>query len=109
MTDRIEPALSAEEWRALQSVKIGSSAYALDEISRSTVSQERSDNECSVALIAVLNAALPDSDDRKFRSHWIEWLRTEADILKRAGAGAGALCANEIADALESYLPPELP
>jgi hypothetical protein len=102
-SDRIEPALSASDW-AFPRVTLavdGGSPYEMlgpEDFARNATDLP--------ALIALANAALPDSDLRKIRHHWISWLREEADILKRGGAGAGALIAAEIADALESYLPP---
>lgn len=58
-------------------------------------------------ITALANSQLPDDDRRKITRTWVNWLREEADALQRNGAGAGALMATEIADALDSYLPPE--
>ena len=57
-------------------------------------------------IIAEANYALPDDDVRKITHSHVWWLREEADVLKRNGAGAGSLMCAEIADILASYLPP---
>jgi hypothetical protein len=95
----ITAALSSEEWRQ--------EAQARRTFGRSMDSLVGDAPDVCAYLIALNNHALPDADRRKIRHHWICWLREEVDILTRGGAGAGALIAAEIADALESYLPPE--
>lgn len=117
MIDTIEPALSVDEW-ADRSVRLGrywwdgtmSGDDGCVAVTSGTDPQESPrpiSGRCLPALIALANAALPDTDPRKIRRGWIIWLQEEADVLKRNGAGAGALMAREIADALASYLPPE--
>ena len=65
--------------------------------------------------IAIANAALPDTDPRKITRDWVIALRAEAERGRRAdvrgdNAGFSAIdpdTADQIANALESYLPPE--
>lgn len=55
------------------------------------------------ALIALANAALPDEDPRKLRREHVEVLRSAPD-------GPGDVSPLfELADAIESFLPPETP
>jgi hypothetical protein len=91
VTDKIEPALSAEEWARLPRQVthfIEESAGVGD----------------YPAIIAVCNAALPDSDPRKITADQVHCLRIAADALKVTGLLSQSLY--RFADALESYLPP---
>lgn len=130
MTEPIAPALSDSEWKALYVSTDGPdesppvyfddwpipqwdefTAHVVQPGTLFLTSQNDHVEIATVttrlpALIALANAALPYSDDRKFRHHWVSWLREEADILQRGGAGAGAMMARQIADTLASYLPP---
>jgi hypothetical protein len=115
MTDKIEPALSAEDWKypiAEITVDHGSARETLK-----PADFARNVKELPI-LIALANAALPSSDPRKFTREWVSTLRTVADALevlaKESEAPAvgverfmAASYLREQADALESYLPPE--
>lgn len=114
MSDRIEPALSAGEWLLFGASKgqhiIDGQPMYVHEKGMEFENMDPAGFQVPLshlpALIALANAALPYSDDRKIKNDWVSWLREEAEILQRNGAGAGALMAREIADALASYLPP---
>lgn len=88
-TDRIEPALSAEEWAARPDM--------YDIVTR----WEESDLP---KIIAAANADLPDSDHRKITREMVSDARLAAT---NAGHAKWSARYNAIADALESYLPPE--
>jgi hypothetical protein len=120
MTDkRIEPALTADEWADAQ--KYGADAFRAEAGPRTWFSLPQ--------VIALANAALPDSDPRKITREKIaqlrlavnEWDGVGRDPVKLAewqgadddrpepdleyfGGGDAALA---FLDALESYLPPE--
>lgn len=123
MTAPIHPALTPDEWVALEgrpAIERGEEfqgdgirghvdewlGFCVDNFTPETQSSHKNAANLT-AIIALANAALPDSDPRQIRFGWVLWLREEAEILGRNGAGAGALMAAEIADALASYLPPE--
>jgi membrane protein required for beta-lactamase induction len=113
MTDRIEPALSEAAWRywladpdyIRSSIAIGCDAISYD------LRQE------PARLLALANAALPDSDPRKITRTWVTELRGLAVALEKIARHAGAsdemhAVAERIrdrADALASYLPLEEP
>lgn len=131
---KIEPALSAEGWAApsirifsddekllageydqpqhpaIEVTLIGGSVRidCADPYYSRTVGQEH-----LAPLIAVLNAALPDSDPRKITREWIDTLRSASVVF--AVGGYGEVMQNDdrtallhsIADALDSYLRPE--
>jgi hypothetical protein len=102
MTDRIEPALTAEEWAK----RVG--VYGWDYGSGFIVDRPH-------AIIAVLNAALPDADPRKITRKHIAMLREagrQRDSLSPPYLDITLDDAAELlafADALESYLPPASP
>jgi hypothetical protein len=60
------------------------------------------------ALIALANAAMNDDDPRKIRPSWITALRHAADALTNVSFDS-TVELHEIADALESLLPPDRP
>lgn len=60
------------------------------------------DPEDFVAIIALANAALPDGHPTKITREWVRMIRTEGRERGEWGAEWGI-----VADALESYLPPE--
>jgi hypothetical protein len=121
MTDRIEPALTAEEWKQrivgyLEDYEDGVPYVKDGEFGVGGDTYFGTVNP--VQAIALANAALPDDDPRKITREWVidirdiadslageiaEWVgdspRTEAQIARLRG----------YADALESYLPPETP
>lgn len=103
MTDRIEPALSSEEW-----------AHAMDEDVREGLAYEVTylwGSSRPAATIALANAALLDSDPRKITRTKITLLREAADSHRAYDSiepfHAEAKSLAEFANALESYLPPE--
>lgn len=121
MDDRIEPALTAAKWaevRAPRSEAEQRLGWAEAEVQHDTTSR--------AGLVALANHFLPDSDRRKIRREWLSDLRiaqNEAqdaawrscmngepgkpcDECQRAVDGFKARL-QHIADALESYLPPE--
>lgn len=120
MTDRIEPALTPEEWR------ISSAAlrpqFAIQELQGlydSNGDAQPLDVADMPRVIALANAALPDSDPRKITRHQLFCLREVlanfsaalavgdfGDFLK-PGLEEYASQAETLAAALESYLPPE--
>lgn len=91
MSEKIEPALTLGDAVSLKAV-----ASYVDEL----------DPRLLPNIVRAANSRLPNSDRAKITRTWVNWLREEADVLKRGGAGAGALMATEIADGLERYLPP---
>lgn len=122
MTDKIEPALSAEEWKKArdEGATHHDECFWLD--NRFSVSASLYDGELIIAtengnsvgsidrpaaLIALANAALPDSDRRKITREKIAVIRQCAFDNLPYLAGAVAKAMVEFADALESYLPPE--
>jgi hypothetical protein len=119
MTDRIEPALSADEWKA-SSFKLGAEWWdgtvSGDEesvhIESGTDPQESAGpirGPRLASLIALANAALPDSDPRKITRARVDALRFAASSLRHecGSDDEDARDVEAIADALESYLPPE--
>jgi hypothetical protein len=109
MTDIIEPALTPEQW-----AKGIPKVYGYDDGSVFLdwrVSPMRLDDGPH-AIIAALNAALPDDDPRKITQAMIAVLREFAEAPGYGWSDAdGNNFPNEeltrIADALASYLPPE--
>jgi hypothetical protein len=113
MSEKIEPALSAEEWKAgrfgdqSQFVEI-SGVGDLDVANEDRYSGQVVD---AVKVIALANAALPDSDPRKITREKILLVRSAIVHEPYAGSSSpnpdGAAALQAFADALESYLPPE--
>lgn len=100
MSEKIEPALSEEEWEdVLRIVSVhGPDGLALAVGYEDCIGPNE---EARAYSIAINNAALPDDDRRKITREMVNDLRRidseEYPPLSR------------IADALESYLPPETP
>jgi hypothetical protein len=105
MSEKVEPALTPEQWRQ-RGTDVAYLAHDGVWIYPGSPEVLVSGRDIP-ALVALANAALPHGHPGKLTRTHVNWLREEADVLKRNGAGAGALMATEIADALESYLPPE--
>ena len=114
MSDRIEPALTPEEWRT---AKLWLAGKMIGGKVRGSVVLDLPDKHTPAAL-ALANAALPDTDPRKITREWVADIRERADDLAgeiaewvgdspRTEAQIARL--RRIADALESYLPPETP
>ena len=113
MTDSIEPALTPEEW--LLYAPRGWLDLDHNEVStRDEGFCIMPDSEVAVfakrlpALIALANSALPDDDKRKLRREHIAALRnaTVHDVIGDEDREQTSILRN-LADALESYLPPE--
>lgn len=99
MSEKIEPALTPEQWASLQ----GNEFARYDMAKRFATGTEGT----TVGLIALLNAALPDSDPRKITRAHVDFLRScaiDADASDNRGWDAEPL--REIANLLEAYLPP---
>lgn len=88
MSEKIEPALTAELWEAVRLSRDGALAMVV-----------HSGGKYPASAIAILNDLLPDSDPRKITRRMVEIIRMHAENEDHAEAAS-------IADALESYLPP---
>jgi hypothetical protein len=108
MTGRIEPALTKEEWATLREQVCSNEGVAawLDEC-------YQPDEVGAVRIIAAMNYRLPDSDPRKITRARVDALREVAREIDAENKGMITQCGwaddflNGLADALESYLPPE--
>lgn len=129
MSDRIEPALDAEEWESKVARRGAGypSFIAMLEPGLTVVGAASAyEHEQSVevvtgalpALIALANAALPDTDPRKITREKVELIRDGVQQIaaavddmrpstEKADARALSVALGAFADALESYLPPE--
>lgn len=134
MSDKIESALTAEEWKERRVRFVGLPELVLHDdgdgmelvvYAGDCIWEKLKFNQAPAidlpSLIALANAALPDSDPRKITREDVEVLRSAAEDLEHA-CEYGRWCrwcidhslglANRVrlkrlADALESYLPPE--
>lgn len=121
MSDKVEPALSAEEWRLRAFWR---SKHMVDEdtldggltvrVNAGGGNPGRGIGTIPVeeipALIALANDAIPDSDRRKITREKIRLLRDRAFIAKRVNDATSKEADAELmalADALESYLQTE--
>jgi hypothetical protein len=117
MTDRILPALSAAAWREVREYLASNSPIPLGEYLQAIVDDQQETARWSLentaaGMIAALNDALPDSDPRKITRETVRYLRELANFLEsvseeRTGIAEPEMQLRAIADALESYLPPE--
>lgn len=116
MSEKIEPALTAEQWAEIQSAPIESDdLYPLAPVARCEVLAKivgfaaYSDDAWyipdPVAAIAACNAALPDDDPRKITREKLDDLRAGLDVGEDTRNDESA--ARAFLDALESYLPPD--
>lgn len=100
MTDRIVPALTPEEWANADPTSL----HGFDDggiyVNMGRTIDERDVSGRPAALLALANAALPDDDPRKITREWLNSLRSLAADLPEPELA-------DIANALESYLPPE--
>jgi hypothetical protein len=117
----IEPALTAEEWatgprRARVEIAMSQSDGGIVQIREpEQFGRERPRQQASVegddlpALIALANAALPDTDPRKITRAMVEDIRHAAAEVATFHPQLDRLAAalDRHADALESYLPPD--
>ena len=116
MTDHIEPALAPEQW-ASNLADVFDGYVDLDmgtiDIRLGGPAGLRDMSRELAALIAVCNAALPDDDPRKITRTHVLALRVLSDFVARIPGIIGADAvksygyARQLADVLESYLPPE--
>lgn len=107
----ITPAVSRDEWmrwRAHEEVRLpirgGARTTPTGDLAlfwEGTVDIPREDFP---AIIAVMNAILPDHHERKITRQWIACLRSMAS---HSESGDWGYLPSQIADVLESYLPPE--
>jgi hypothetical protein len=96
MSEKIEPALTPEQWKIAHTgaIDVCGLYYQGD----------------GAMAIAIINAELPDTDPRKITREWIQHLRTASDRVEDLeGDGTVWRALDRIADALQSYLPPETP
>jgi hypothetical protein len=107
VSEKIEPALTADEWRTMNIEGLVGTTY-----NDAGLSLELGQRKA--ALIALLNDALPLNDPRKFSHLDIEALRetarVEQAVINRAlGGGTDNYIERikRLADVLESYLRPE--
>ena len=118
MTDRIEPAWNADMLSWIQNDP-GDVRLALDR-GMDNIAYDLKGQLPN--LIALANAALSDDDPRKITREWVAELRTTASEIDvqlrnphwrmaddRSLAVHRARTLRTMADALESYLPPETP
>jgi hypothetical protein len=101
MTDRIEPALTAEEWASIQA------GNGIPYMTRCSVVDDLRglDDGDTHAAIAYANHLLPDSDPRKITRERIAAMRNTVTNLSLVDPDGEVVDA--FADALASYLPPE--
>lgn len=133
MAEKIKPVLTAKDWSfraSSEQTSLGATGVRLDTFGPDDVvlTLDRFDGEEGVsapvslipAVIALANAALPDSDPRKITRERIAlirelaelaWLRAKSFKVAEPFATRNADRAKDdvlqFADALESYLPPE--
>lgn len=105
MPEKIEPVLSRDEWERV--VKDDVRVILAFPAEGADMPDERImlTTEWAPDLIALANHGLPDSDPRKITREWIDLLNRAATNGNEDGADARAL--KSLAEALESYLPPE--
>lgn len=101
MTDRIEPALSGEQWSEWRRALEQAGGDVLYTVYNDTVGEDAA--ECA-QIIAYNNDALPDDDPRKITRALVERMRREAYNVP--DGYSPHLWLADIADALESYLQP---
>ena len=108
MTDRIEPALTPEEWANKGYPAIDGYFDFENCVVDTGGGWGGEPGRFIPGLIALANAALPDDDKRKFRREHIAALRnaTVRDVIGDEDREQTSILRN-LADALESYLPPE--
>lgn len=115
---KIEPALTAEEWeqRTYRSITgrefshIEAQGVQLHDNGVMVLvglDDDRDINASPAALIALANAALPDSDPRKITREKIEHMKAIAESIRPTTSNESHIgFLEEFATALESYLPP---
>jgi hypothetical protein len=119
MTDSpIEPALTSEEWAEIRDHPEIAGYTALEQvIARNTCDggSFTGVNDPS-PIIAACNAMLDDNDPRKITWAMVDalrkWAKTEGELMDSGDAGRTGVdigIAEDLADALASYLPPREP
>jgi hypothetical protein len=98
MADRVEAALSAEEW-AVHRAQMEADDFGYNAI------PYWAGLRGAPAAIAIANDVLDDSDDRKLTDRHVAMLRDAARVAELEGLEHRDLLV--LADVLESYLPPE--
>ncbi len=101
---KIDPALTADEWVAVRNGEMNVADHFI-EIDASGIAGGEA--RLWPAVVAIGNDKLRDDDPRKITGEWIAELRLSA---KQIEEDRGPLPRNrlaEMADALESYLPPQ--
>lgn len=104
MTEKIPPALSPEEWAEPANVGYFDWPNGIVDVSSDTPP-----DRLPAQIIALANAALPDSDARKITREKIKMLRDYAADITRIGGGRHGGELDHLADELEAYLPPKSP
>lgn len=122
MSEKIKPALTEQEWRdgrvqfvGLPELVFHDDGDGMEFVVRApdgTISEKLKFSLAPdvdlPALIALANASLPDSDPRKITREWVRELRGVAEDYEYRGLDPNPYdTLRGIADALESYLPPE--
>lgn len=118
MSDKIEPALTPDEWREIRKAATEAGTDSLSLIYDDAIGPT---DATRAYCIAINNFALPDSDPRRITREWVNGLRARAansrdsyrhgqDLMNTRimeDARRAYELFDAIADALESYLPPE--
>jgi hypothetical protein len=103
----IPPALTESEWAEVRDSMADPEVTRPDMVLASYMIEARGNGQ-HAKLIALANAALPDSDPRKITDGEPVMLRGVADVLAEQHGNAYAIRRlRMLADALASYLPPE--
>jgi hypothetical protein len=102
VTDKIEPVMTQDEWKEFWRDVSATRASGASPV---LVVHDGDPRTQLPQIIARANALLPDSDPRKITHVLAARLRVTVD--HAGGAGAGPTWLADLADALESYLPPE--
>jgi hypothetical protein len=103
VSEKIEPALTPEEWNRPLRPSIASPSASSGTVVVDTYIADAARRV--PAAIAILNQLLPDSDPRKITRATVQRLRRTAYDAPDGYSGPTWLA--DLADALESYLPPE--
>jgi hypothetical protein len=109
MTDRIEPALTEEEWANNGEDVVGGYLDWESGVIDTSGTYVSRGPRFIPALIALANAALSDSDPRKITREMVDDLRMAASGLRHeyGSVDEDAASVDRVSDVLESYLPPE--
>lgn len=101
MTDEIRPALSAEEWE--QVMRFGGPIQYDSFLELLAVEPPLVRDNAMFRMMALVNAALPEDDARKFTTHDVQLLREAASVsTDYTGGELDLLCTR-----IDALLPPE--